>query len=102
MNDMSRRKQAKPQCVHMDLPPHLDNADVHINNSSSQACDVHVLQRTKQTTASILKITKDYMTKYLRKTENHQLCLTPTVTMPVISNQLMRTIWKIRVRIFPT
>ncbi|KAB5565620.1 hypothetical protein PHYPO_G00243690 [Pangasianodon hypophthalmus] len=44
MNGMSRRKQAKPQCVHMDPPLHSDNADFHINDSSSQACDVHVCE----------------------------------------------------------
>ncbi|KAF7702157.1 sal-like protein 1 isoform X1 [Silurus meridionalis] len=44
MSGMSRRKQAKPQCVHMDPPLHLDNADCHINNNISQACDVHVCE----------------------------------------------------------
>ncbi|KAK2834423.1 hypothetical protein Q7C36_015124 [Tachysurus vachellii] len=44
MNGMSRRKQAKPQCVHMDPPLHLDNADFHISNSSSLPCDVHMCE----------------------------------------------------------
>ncbi|TSM52255.1 Sorting nexin-20 [Bagarius yarrelli] len=41
---MSRRKQAKPQFVHLEPPLHLDNADFHTNNAISQACDVHVCE----------------------------------------------------------
>ncbi|KAM9496846.1 sal-like protein 1 [Clarias gariepinus] len=46
MNGMSRRKQAKPQCVHMDPPLHMtDHADFNKNNHSSQACEVHVCEK---------------------------------------------------------